>query len=169
MASASSSSRVYYFADLRTCTVDYGMSLGIARPGLPALHHIEFAGRCHSRGLRQGFAEDESSSSMEKKGDLESVHLGHPDEEKKSRVGTSEGTKENGLVIFTSCLGLISSEAGIGAVLYRYRVAFSAPHPHKPSTDLKTKIGIRSVAELFDTAGTAGHPGTRNQVTKQPL
>ena len=36
--------------------------------------------------------------------------------------------------------GRVGSEARIGAFLYRYRAAFSAPRPHKPSTHLKTKI-----------------------------
>ena len=37
-------------------------------------------------------------------------------------------------------LGRISSEARISAFLYRYRMAFLASRPHKPTTHLKTKI-----------------------------
>ena len=36
--------------------------------------------------------------------------------------------------------GRISSEARISAFLYRYRIAFLASRPHKPTTHLKTKI-----------------------------
>ena len=37
-------------------------------------------------------------------------------------------------------IGRISSEARTRTFLYRYRIAFSACRPHKPSTHLKTKI-----------------------------
>ena len=37
-------------------------------------------------------------------------------------------------------LGRISPEAKTSAFLYRYRAALSAPLPHRPSKNLKTKI-----------------------------